>query len=139
MLPPFSSSRQRTSGSRQPMACLMLESGQRSPLPTVSAGVGRCALSEGAVRRRRRHDRFSARRATSPEAEHDNPEPVADNEVEYVDSSRDGAQREERRDEELTNDAAGATSPPDTATDRDSRLPPSNPTRTCNKLPDVYM
>ncbi len=47
--------------------------------------------------------------------------------------------REELRNEKLTNNATVVANPPDTATDRDSRLPPSNHTRTCNKLPDVYM
>ena len=138
MLPPFSSSRQRISGSRQPMACLTWGSGQRPPLPTASAGVGRCAHSRRLCAVDAATTPFSARQATYRNKD-DNPEPVADNEDEYVDSSRNGAQREEIRDEELTNDATGAANPPDTATDRDSRLPPSNHTRTCNKLPDVYM
>lgn len=120
------------------MACLTWESGQRSQTHGLGRG-GPLRPLEAAVRRRCSHDPVLGSPSDLPEANTTTRCPVADNEVEYVDSSRNGAQREEIRDEELTNDSTGAANPPDTATDRDSRLPPSNHTRTCNKLPDVYM
>jgi len=135
MLPPFSSSKQRTSGSRQPMPCLTGTGDSRSRKPhglgpgwAAAPRRGGCAPSTA--------PRPGSRLAERPtRSKHDHSKPVTDNQVEYVDSSwTRGASNEK-----LTNNATGVASPPDTATDRDSRLPPSNHTRTCNKLPDVYM
>ena len=93
MLPSFGSSRERTSGPRRPMDYQKGTSGQTSRGHGLARG-GPQRPVEAAVRRRRSHDPVLGSPSDLPGRQHDNPEPVADNKVEY--STHPGTEPNER-------------------------------------------